>query len=92
MRARRRLENAALILPIFGAVLIVPPLIAVFNAPALVFGVPLAAVYLFAVWGLLIGLTAALGPRLLLQDREPQARPPQNRMPLRGAVEPDEAE
>lgn len=64
MRGRRRLDNAALILPLFGAVLIVPPVIGVFSQSVLVGGIPLAAVYLFAVWAALIGLTASLGRRL----------------------------
>lgn len=70
MRSRRRLESAALILPLLGAAIIVPPIIGVFNAPRLVFGVPLVAVYLFAIWAALIALTAVLGQSLCAPPRE----------------------
>lgn len=70
MRGRRRLESAALILPLLGVAMIVPPFISVFNAHRLVFGVPLVALYLFAVWGLLIVLTAILGRRLCGPGRD----------------------
>jgi hypothetical protein len=64
MAGRRRIETAALVLPIFGALLIVPPLIGVFNLPVALFGIPLIAIYLFAVWIGLIGATAMLSRRL----------------------------
>lgn len=60
MPSRRKLENAAFVLPVFGAALIVPPLINVFNVPMMVGGVPVEVIYLFAVWTLMIGATAWL--------------------------------
>ena len=68
MASTRRLETAALVLPIFGAFLIVPPLIGVFNLPVSVFGIPLIAIYLFAVWIGLIGATVVLSRRLRHND------------------------
>lgn len=64
MPDRRKLENAALVVPVFGAVLMVPPLISVFDVPVTIFGAPLETVYLFAVWVALIGITALLSRRM----------------------------
>jgi hypothetical protein len=58
----RRREQAAFMLPIAGALLIVPPLLTLFRDPTRVFGAPLATVYLFTVWVLLI-LGAVLASR-----------------------------
>jgi hypothetical protein len=56
MPSRRRLETAALVLPVFGALLVVPPLLGVFNVPVTIGGIPLVAIYLFSIW---IGLIVA---------------------------------
>ncbi|WP_218134882.1 hypothetical protein [Amycolatopsis xylanica] len=56
--------NGRLILiTVFGFVLLVPPLLSVFNTGAQVFGVPVIWAYLFVVWAVLIGLAAALAGR-----------------------------
>ncbi|MFD8496441.1 hypothetical protein [Amycolatopsis sp. NPDC059657] len=56
--------NGRLILiTVFGFVLLVPPLLSVFNTGAQVFGVPVIWAYLFVVWAVLIGLTAVLAGR-----------------------------
>jgi hypothetical protein len=49
---------------LLGFVLLNYPLLAVFNHPVLVLGVPLLYLYLFATWALLIALAAlnAAGP------------------------------
>src|SRR5690606_40596340 len=54
---RRKLESAALFLTIFGAMLIMPPLVLLFNATTRVFGIPTEVIYLFAVWLTLIAAT-----------------------------------
>ena len=64
---RRRFDNATLALPVFGAMLIVPPLIGVFNAPWRVFGLPVGGLYLLVVWTMLIGAAFWLA-------RQPAAR------------------
>jgi hypothetical protein len=53
-RTPERLVGVALL----GAVAWSFPLLALFGGPRTVLGIPLLLVYLFAVWGLLIGLTA----------------------------------
>jgi hypothetical protein len=44
---------------LFGVVTFNPPLLQVFGVPGTVFGLPVIGLYLFAVWGGLIGLIAA---------------------------------
>jgi hypothetical protein len=43
---------------ILGGLLFNYPLLALFNRPALLYGIPLLYVYVFAAWALLIGLLA----------------------------------
>jgi len=62
-----RARDAALVLPLAGLVLVAPPVINLFLADLTVLGAPLLAVYLFAVWGLLI-LAARLLARRLRED------------------------
>jgi hypothetical protein len=61
---RRRRRDAALILPLAGAFLLVSPLLDVFAAGSL-FGVPTAVIYVFAVWAGLIVAAGALARRLI---------------------------
>lgn len=67
MAGRRKLENAALALLVFGALLMVQPILNIFNVPVRLFGVPLVVIYLFMVWITLVGVT------LLLSRRMPQS-------------------
>jgi hypothetical protein len=68
MAERRKLESSMLVLTIFGALLLVPPLVYVFNQPISHFGVPQIVIYLFTVWLLLILGTAALTRALPRED------------------------
>lgn len=52
------LRLAALFL--LGNLLFNYPLLALFNQPILVMGIPLLFVYVFSAWGLLIGLMALI--------------------------------
>lgn len=45
---------------LFGAVVISPPLLAIFRAEAFVFGIPLLFFYLFAGWAFIVGLLAII--------------------------------
>lgn len=60
MATDKRAENAALALPVFGALLMVPPLLSVFNVPEKLFGIPLVALYLFTLWIALIAAAMLL--------------------------------
>ncbi|WP_297104975.1 hypothetical protein [uncultured Devosia sp.] len=71
MTDRRKLESGVLVLAVFSALLIVPPLVYIFNHPILVFGLPQIVVYLFVVWALMVTATAILTrhlPRASDQD------------------------
>ena len=47
-------RDAATLLPVAAAVLLLPPFILVFAAPVLVAGIPLIVVYVFGVWAAVI--------------------------------------
>ncbi len=64
MTNHRKLENSAFVIAIFGAVLLLPPLITVFNVKLLIFGIPLIIIYLFTVWIMLIIATFFLSKHL----------------------------
>lgn len=74
----RKLQSAALFVTIFGAMLITPPLVLLFNIHVRVLGVPVEIIYLFTVWLLLIGATAWFSRRLphpAGTDAKPDAGP-----------------
>ena len=61
---RRKLIGGMLLLTVFGAMLLLPPLVYVFNQPITHFGIPQIVFYLFAVWLLLItGMALLTRPR-----------------------------
>ena len=68
---RRKLITSMLALTVFGALLLVPPLVYVFNQPIAHFGIPQIVLYLFAVWLLMILGTAALTQRLPPDSADP---------------------
>ena len=71
---RRKLVTSMLALTVFGGLLLVPPLVYVFNQPINHSGIPQIVLYLFAVWLLMIVGTAAL-TRLLPPDSDPANGP-----------------
>jgi hypothetical protein len=58
-RSDDRLAARLAAVAVLGFVLLVPPLIAVFDRGARVAGVPVVWVYLFLAWAAIIGLVAA---------------------------------
>ena len=54
MAARRKLESGVFVFAVFGALLIIPPLVYIFNHPILFLGIPQIVVYLFGVWALMV--------------------------------------
>lgn len=60
MTERRKLESGVLVFVVFSALLIIPPLVYIFNHPILHFGLPQVVLYLFAVWLLMVVGTALL--------------------------------
>ncbi len=61
---QRKARDRALILPLVGLILIMPPVAAIFQLDARIGGVPFLLVYLFAVWAALIAGAAGLARRL----------------------------
>ncbi|MEO8204254.1 MAG: hypothetical protein ABI630_10340 [Betaproteobacteria bacterium] len=59
-----RIRDAAVLLPVLGLVLLMPPVITLFVGNTFVMGVPLIVVYVFSVWLGLIAATALLARRL----------------------------
>lgn len=74
MAERRRLIASMLALAIFGALLLLPPLVYVFNQPVSHLGIPQIVIYLFGVWLLLIVGTAALSRLLPRETADPVVR------------------
>ncbi len=65
-RHESRIREWSVALFLFGVIAFMPPLMLVFARPAMLFGLPLFYVYMFAVWGALIllaGRIAAHGRR-----------------------------
>ena len=61
---KRKLQDGAGVLPLFGAFLLVSPLITVFTGARSFFGLPLIFVYIFGVWLGLVLLARAMARRL----------------------------
>lgn len=47
-------RDAATLLPVTAAILLLPPFILVFAAPVLIAGIPLIVVYVFGVWATVV--------------------------------------
>ena len=62
-----------LLLTVLGALLMLPPLVYVFDQPIAHFGIPQIVFYLFAVWLLLVVATAVLAHAA--PSDESQAKP-----------------
>jgi len=56
--APRRWRDLAILLPVFGALLLLPPIVALTAPAGLVWGIPAIVIYLFGVWAVLIALAA----------------------------------
>lgn len=69
--AARKARDRALVLPLVGLLLLMPPLAGIFHVDARVAGVPFTLAYLFGVWAALILGCALLSRRLRLSDEEP---------------------
>ena len=60
----RKARDRAIILPLVGALLLLPPVAGIFRIDATLGGIPLIVVCIFAVWAGLIAGAALLAPRL----------------------------
>ena len=67
----RKLEHAAFMLPVFGAVLLLPPLLDAFAVRDRLLGIPIEVLHLFTVWVLLILGAALVSWRMPRLERRP---------------------
>ncbi len=73
MTPSRRVRLLAFFLPIAGLILIMPPIVFIFDRPGTVFGVPNIIAFLFFVWFAMIAAT------FLLQRHLPTPPPEDSR-------------
>lgn len=65
MPSSRRYRELAVLLPVAGLVLFMPPYLLILSRPEELFGIPVLQIYIFAVWLGGIAVTAALSRRLV---------------------------
>lgn len=68
----RKIRDRALVLPVVGLLLLMPPLAGIFQLEWRIAGVPFTAIYLFVVWAVLVGAARAQARELTKLDREVQ--------------------
>lgn len=66
---RQKLRDAALVLPVFGLVLFMPPFAGLFVGDGALAGVPAVVIYIFGAWAVLILLGVLLSRRLGRAER-----------------------
>lgn len=76
MPNRQRTRDAALVLPILGAFLLISPAASVFNSTSTVLGLPVVVLYVFGVWLGLILAAIGLARRLSADDDRPLVADP----------------
>jgi hypothetical membrane protein len=59
-----KVRDRALVLPLVGALLLISPLVGIFQLEFKLAGIPFTLIYLFTVWAFLIAAAAALSRRL----------------------------
>ncbi|MEM7178818.1 MAG: hypothetical protein AAGD47_10385 [Pseudomonadota bacterium] len=60
----RKIRDTAMIMPLFGLMVLTPPIANLFAVSGRILGVPVIVAYIFAVWALLILGAALLARRL----------------------------
>jgi Flp pilus assembly protein TadB len=68
-------RDAATLLPVVAAILLLPPFILVAAAPVLLAGIPLIVVYVFGVWAAIILCAFLVSRRISRRAREGGDRP-----------------
>lgn len=64
----RKIRDRALILPLVGFIMLIPPVGGIFQLDVRIAGIPFTMLYLFIVWGLLIVGAALLSKQLHDED------------------------
>ena len=68
-----RLAERAAVLPVVAFLLLTPPILGLFNAPVLLFGIPLLHIYCFATWLAVIACGGWLASRLVEEGDGPES-------------------
>jgi len=68
---RRRRQDAALMLPVLGIILLVSPITVIFLGAGMMLGLPVPVLYIFGVWIFLILLARRLARLLSDHDAGP---------------------
>lgn len=71
----QRAQSAAVLVPVLGVFLLMPPFVTLFIGPARPFGIPLIAAYVFGVWAALLIAAAVLARRLRTSPPSPGQAP-----------------
>lgn len=71
--SRRETRDRSMVLLVAGAVLLMPPVAGIFLLDAMIFGIPIVILYIFAVWLALIVGAAFLAKPLGRMDYRPQS-------------------
>lgn len=74
--AAAKARDAALILPIVGLLLFIPPLIGIFASDSFLFGTPVIVAYIFTSWAVLIVCAGILSRHLKRAAQHEAARAP----------------
>ena len=64
MDSGNRTHERLLALFMLGVLLLLPPLLLIFNRPARILGIPALYLYIFSAWALVIALAAAIARRI----------------------------
>lgn len=70
---KKRLRDIALLVPIGGLLLFLPPYVQIFDHPSTLFGIPLLHVYIFSAWAIGIAITAVIARHIARTDYWPDA-------------------
>lgn len=71
-----RVQNLAVLLPLLGVFLLMPPFVTLFASEARPWGVPLVVAYVFGVWVVLLAAAALLSRVLVPADSRAAAQAP----------------
>jgi len=77
MDRNQRHREAALLIPLFGVFLILPPILGLFDGPHAIAGIPILHIYVFAVWLWLVGAGLWLSRRLGKLEGDTSPREPE---------------
>lgn len=65
MTPEKRVRDAALLLPLIGTLIFLPPYIRIFDQDAVLWGIPVLFIYIFLLWLIGIMLTAIVARKLV---------------------------